>query len=139
MIVYFDTSMLVKLIVEDEADRPAAELLWLGADHVVCAEIGHVEVRAALAAAHRAHRIDAEAWEVAKGQFDLLWQQVSVVAVDTSLVFAAADIAERDGLRGYDAVHLAAASTTHAAVMASADRQLAQAARNRGLSATLPQ
>lgn len=124
MIAYFDTSMLVKLLVDDEAYRGEAERIWLEADHLVCAEVGYVETRAALAAARRGGRLDDADMRIAKDQFEALWEQINVVAVDTALVRTAGDIAELDGLRGYDAVHLAAAVAVRATVVASADRQL---------------
>lgn len=138
MIAYFDTSMLVKLLVDDEPYRPAAERIWLDADHVVCAEIGFVEVRAALGTAQRSSRLDAAEMDTAKNQFEALWEQVSVVPVDTALVRAAGEIAELHRLRGYEAVHLAAAVAVPATVVASADRQLVRAARNRGFSVARP-
>lgn len=130
--------MLVRLLVEDEAYRPEAERLWLESDHVACAEIGYVEGRAALAAAHRNQRLASAEMHAATVQFELLWEQLSVVAVDTALVEAAGDLAELDGLRGYDAVHLAAAMTTQVSVVASADRQLLRAARSHGFGVTHP-
>lgn len=138
MITYFDTSMLVKLFVDDEVYRPQAERLWLETDHVVCAEIGYVEARAALAAAQRSGRLEPADMHTAKDEFESLWEQVSVAAVDTALVRAASDIAELDGLRGSDAVHLAAAVTGQATVVASADRQLIQTARSRGFGVAQP-
>ncbi len=138
MITYFDTSVLMKLVIDDEAYRPESERIWLDSDFVVCAEIGYVEARAALAAARRHDRLSAAALRTAKDQLELLWEQVSIVVVDTALVQAAADVAERDSLRGYDAVHLAAAITGQATVVASADRQLVKAARRRGLSVAEP-
>lgn len=138
MITYFDTSILMKLLVDDEAYRPESERLWLDSDYVVCAEIAYVEARAALAAARRHERLNAAASRTAKDQLELLWEQVSIIVVDTALVRAAGDVAERDGLRGYDAVHLTAAVTGLATVLASADRQLAEAARRRGLNVAGP-
>ena len=138
MIAYFDTSMLVKLLVDDEAYRAEAERIWLDADHVVCAEVGYVEARAALAAAQRSRRLDDADMHTAKNQFEALWEQVSVVAVETALVRAAGDIAELDGLRGYDAVHLAAAVAVGANVVASADRHLIRAARSRVFGVAQP-
>lgn len=129
--------MLVKLLVDDEAYRGEAERIWLEADHLVCAEVGYVETRAALAA-RRGGRLDDADMRIAKGQFEALWEQMNVVAVDTALVRAAGDIAELDGLRGYDAVHLAAAVAVRATVVASADRQLIGAARNRGFGVAQP-
>ncbi len=138
MITYFDTSMLLKLLIDDEGYRPQTERLWLDSDYLVCVEIGYVEARAALAAARRHERLDGVALRVAKEQLELLWSQLSIVVVDTVLVRAAGDVAERDGLRGYDAVHLAAAITGQATVVASADRQLVESARRRGLSVVEP-
>ena len=137
MITYFDTSILMKLLI-DEAYRPESERLWLDSDYVVCAEIGYVEARAALAAARRHERLSAAALRTAKDQLELLWEQVSIVVVNSALVRAAGDVAERDRLRGYDAVHLAAAITGQVTVVASADRQLVESARRRGLGVAEP-
>ena len=63
---------------------------------------------------------------------------MSVVVVDTELVRAAGDLAERDALRGYDAVHLAAAIAGQVTVVASADRQLVEAARLHGFAVAEP-
>lgn len=133
MITYFDTSILMKLLVDDEAFRAESERLWLDSDFVVCAEIGYTEARAALAAARRNERLTAAALDTAMDQLELLWGQVSVVVVDTELVRAAGVLAERDALRGYDAVHLAAAVAGQVTVVASADQHLVEAARRRGL------
>lgn len=138
MITYFDTSMLMKLVIDDESYRAESERLWLESRYVVCAEIGYAEARAALASERRHDRLDATALQTAKDQLELLWEQLSIVVVDTALVRAAGDVAERDGLRGYDAVHLAAAITGQATVMASADRHLVNAAHRHGLGAAGP-
>ena len=53
MITYVDSSVLLKLLVDDEAGTDAAERLWLESTYVVCAEIGYAEARAALASTHR--------------------------------------------------------------------------------------
>lgn len=128
----------MKLLIDDETFRAESERLWLDSDHVVCAEIGHVEARAALAAARRSERLSAAALRTAKGQLDELWEQVSVAVVDTNLVREAGELAERDALRGYDAVHLAAAVAAEVTVVASADRQLGEAARRRGFGIAAP-
>src|ERR1700712_4698619 len=130
--------MLVKLLVDDEAYRVEAERMWLEADHLVCAEVGYVETRAALAAARRGGRLDDADMRVAKEQFEALWEQINVVAVDTALVRAAGDIAELDGLRGYDAVLVAPPGAVRATIGASADRQLIGAARTRGFGVAHP-
>lgn len=133
MITYVDTSLLLKLLVEDEVGSEAAEQIWLTSDHLVCAEIGYAEARAALASARRGGRPDPPGLSVAKRQLERLWDQVDVVAVRTHVVRAAGDLAEQEGLRGYDAVHLAAALEVPATVLAAADTQLLRAAQRRGL------
>lgn len=138
MITYVDTSVLMKLLIDDEAFGAESERLWLDSDYVVCAEIGYAEARAALAAAQRDERLTASGARIAKDQLELLWEQVSVVVVDTRLARAAGDFAERDALRGYDAVHLAAAVGGQVEVVASADRQLVEAARRHGFSVAGP-
>jgi len=138
VITYFDISMLLKLVVDDESYGAESERLCLESDYVVCAEIGYAEARAALGSTHRHDRLAATALQTAKDQLELLWEQLSIVVVDTALVRAAGDLAERDCLLGYDAVHLAAAITGQATVMASADRHLVNAAHRHGLGAAGP-
>jgi predicted nucleic acid-binding protein len=138
VITYFDTSILMKLLIDDEPFRAASERLWVGSDFAVCAEIGYTEARAALAAMRRNKRLTAAALHTAKAELELLWEQMSVVVVDTALVRAAGDLAEHDALRGYDAVHLAAAIAGQVSVVASGDRQLVAAARRRGFAVAAP-
>lgn len=134
MITYFDTSILMKLLIDGEPFGPESERLWVESDFAVCAEIGYVEARAALAAVRRDGRLSAAGLRIAKDQLELLWEQMSVVVVDRELVRAAGDLAEVDALRGHDAVHLAAAVAGEVTVVASADRQLVEAARAAGVS-----
>jgi predicted nucleic acid-binding protein len=115
-----------------------SERLWIESDFAVCAEIGYAEARAALAAVRRTERLSAAALRSAKAELELLWEQLSVVVVDTELVRAAGDLAEHDALRGYDAVHVAAAIAGQVSVVASADRQLVAAARRRGFAVAEP-
>ncbi len=138
MITYFDTSILMKLLIDDEVFRAESERLWLESDFAMCAEIGYTEARAALAAVRRNKRLTAARLRTAKDELELLWEQLTVVVVDTELVRAAGDIAGRDALRGYDAVHLAAAIAGRVTVVASADRQLVAAARRRGFAVAEP-
>ena len=133
MITYIDTSVLLKLLVDDEVGADAAERLWLDSDFVMCAEIGYAEARAALAMARRMGRLDARGLSTAKDELNTLWAQVDVVPVTTELVLAAGDLAEEEGLCGYDAIHLAAALAGQADVVATADGQLLAAAQHRQL------
>ncbi len=138
MITYIDTSVLLKLLVGDEVGTEAAQRLWLESDFVVCAEIGFAEARAALASARRGGRLDADGLSITKAELNTLWAQLDVVPVTTELVLVAGDLAEIEGLRGYDAVHLAAALASKASVVATADTQLLAAAQRRHLDVSNP-
>jgi hypothetical protein len=59
---------------------------------------------------------------------------MDVIEVSASLALSAGELAERHGLRGYDAVHLAAAVTVAADVIVSADSDLLVAAATEGLA-----
>lgn len=100
MITYVDTSVVLKLLVDDELGSDAVDRLWLDSDYVVCAEIGYVEARAALAAAHRNARLNTRSYASAKAELESLWSQVDVVVVSTRIIRSAGDLAESDQLRG---------------------------------------
>jgi uncharacterized protein len=138
VITYVDTSVVLKLLIEDELGGTAAERLWLGSHYVVCAEIGYAEARAALAAMLRNARLTTRSYATTKLGLEELWAQVDVVRVSSAIVRSAGDLAESDKLRGYDAVHLAAAFTASATVFASADDRLLDAARRHGLATSNP-
>ena len=55
--MYFDSSALVKLVVEETGSDLAAEL-WDGCDAAVASRLAYPEVRSALAAARRNHDDD---------------------------------------------------------------------------------
>ena len=78
------------------------------------------------------------ALRTSKAQLDDAWQQITVVLVATPVVYAAGDLAESEGLRGYDAVHLAAAIAAQATVFATADLRLMEAAQRQGLGVSNP-
>jgi uncharacterized protein len=138
MITYLDTSVLLKLFVDDELGAEAVDRLWLESDYIVCAEIGYAEARAALASAHRNGRLDIDALRTVKAQLNEVWQQITVVPVTTAVVHAAGDLAESEGLRGYDSVHLAAALAARVTVLATADLKLLEAAQRQGLGISNP-
>ena len=131
MITYIDTSVLLKLIIdEDGSDRAA--LIWSSADAVVSVNLIAVEARAAIAAATRGRRLTAAQARDAVGELDALLRVLHLMPVTDELVSAAAELADVEGLRGYDAVHLAAAIEIGAHVLSSADTALCAAAERRG-------
>ena len=137
MITYIDTSTLIKLLI-DEVGTTEAGQIWDEPDVLVSARLGHVEARAALAAAARQGRISAEVMHSAVQGLEVLWSQVSVVEIDDDLMRLAGDLAATHALRGYDAVHLAAAHLVGADVFSSADRRLCEAASACGFHVANP-
>jgi len=105
-IVYFDSSAFVKLIVEEEGSELAAEL-WDGCDAVVSSRLAYPEVRAALAAAGRAHRLAPVEQARAETVWEQFWPSVRTVELTEALAVRAGRLASDFALRGADAVHLA--------------------------------
>ena len=137
MITYVDTSTLIKVLI-DEVGTTEAGLMWDEPDVLVSARVGHVEARAALAAARRQGRITNDVLTSSIGGLEVLWSQLSVVEIDEDLMRLAGDLATAHGLRGYDAVHLAAAHLVGADVFSSADRRLCAAASSDGFHVANP-
>lgn len=137
-IAYFDSSALVKLVIEEDGSEDAARL-WDGADAVVTSRVAHPEVRAALAAAHRDARLDAAAHRKAKAEWGAFHRALRMVELTRQLEAKAADLAEQHALSGFDAVHLASALTLTElpVIVATWDARLLRAAQFLGL-ATLP-
>jgi predicted nucleic acid-binding protein len=137
-LAYFDSSALVKLVVEEDGSHEVATL-WDGADAVVTSRVAHPEVRAALAAAHRDHRLDDTGHREAKESWRQFHSALRMVEVTESVEDSAGHLAETHALSGFDAIHLASVLTLGRAplVVATWDRRLLQAARTIGLS-TLP-
>jgi len=91
-----------------------------------------------LAAAERGGRLTVGEHRAAKAGLVGLLEEVAIVEVTGELVEAAADLAEEEALRGYDAVHLAAALEVGAQVLTTSDSSLCAAAARRGLHVANP-
>jgi uncharacterized protein len=130
LIVYFDTSSLVPIMIEEPSSEVASRL-WDEAERVTASRLVYAEARAALAMAHRMDRLDREGLRAAVAVFEGLHNQLEVVEVTEEVVRSAGELAEQFGLRGYDAMHLASASTLvdPELVFAASDQNLLDAAR----------
>jgi uncharacterized protein len=137
MITYVDTSSLLKLVIDEDGSDQAA-IVWSSAGTVVSVALVLVEARAALAAAARGRRITATQYTAAKIELDALVAGLYLVEPTDELLADAAELAESEGLRGYDAVHLAAAVLVGATVFSSADAGLCGAAERQGLHVANP-
>jgi len=131
---YVDTSVFVPLLAA-EPTSPACAEFWRTADAVVSCRIVYAETAAALAGVERSGRLTGAAHRRARTDMDALYAEFEIVDVDEALVRRAAELAHRLRLRGYDAVHCAAAAQLQEPdlVAASGDRQLLAAWRELGI------
>jgi len=134
VIVYFDTSAFIPLII-DEPNSDSCDRLWNEATRIVSVRLLHVEARAVLARAHRLGRLSQGGLTSAVALLDKLSAQVDQVEITDRLVRTAGILAEEQQFRGYDAVHLAAAQAIAGAdtVFASGDQKLIAVASQLGL------
>jgi uncharacterized protein len=135
MIVYFDTSAFVPLLII-EPTSAFCRRLWEDADDVVTSRLLYVEAAAALARGRRMARITSQQRGAALDQLDRLWRDFVIVEAGDAVVDRAAELAYQHGLRGYDAVHAASAERLDDGdlVMACGDHVLLGACTNLGIS-----
>jgi uncharacterized protein len=107
-LVYFDSSALVKLVVE-EAGTELAASLWDGCDAALASRLAYPEVRAALAAATRTHDLADRKLAAVEGAWEEYWHAVRAVELTPAIAHQAGDLCREHGLRGAGAVHLASA------------------------------
>jgi uncharacterized protein len=139
VIVYLDASALVKRYVA-EAGSGEVNALIASASVVGTAIISRVEVSSALAKAVRMRLLLREEAASALQVFNAEWDSLIRLQLTEVLISRAGTFAWEHGLRGYDAVHLAAALFWQDILgdpitVASYDRQLWDAAKVTGLVA----
>jgi len=139
MILYLDASALVKRYVAEAGSREVTSLLSK-ADVTGTAAISRAEVSAALGKAVRMKALKHDEAISALQVFTIEWENLARIQITEVLLARAAALAWDHGLRGYDAVHLAAAvfwqeMMGEPVVLATYDRQLWHSASAIGLIA----
>lgn len=132
-IIYFDTSMWVKLMLQENGSEHAAQL-WRHATAAAIGRSGYPEAHSALAIAHRTGRINANALRQCLDALHALWNETAVVELSPKVAQLAGELTHKHHLRAYDAVHLATAMTLRPDLFASADKDLVAAAQAEGLA-----
>ena len=111
MILFCDTSALVKLyIVEEGSDALKQQLS--AAEAVAVCRIAWAEAHAALSRRAREVPRDALIIEQAKAALAVDWPHFVILEIDQILVERAGEYADTFALRGYDSIQLAAAYET---------------------------
>src|SRR5699024_8772959 len=107
LIVYFDTSALLPLVVHDPSSR-LCRRLWNEADDRVTCDGAYVELAGILALGEEGGQLTAEGHEQAWMNVTRMWPTLDVVHMVPDLVVAAARYARPRHLTGAAAVHYAA-------------------------------
>jgi predicted nucleic acid-binding protein len=135
LIGYVDTSALVKLLLRDEGGADHVREILDASDVAVTSRITYPEARAALSGAMRAGRLAPREHARSKRDIDRAFSSLTIVELEPGVARAAGEVAERFGLRAYDAVHLASALVVDEGdtLVVTWDRALASAASAAGL------
>lgn len=157
MILYADTSALVKLYVQ-ESGSSSVKAYFAGASGVVTSAVTLVEVHSALERKLRERSLTPRERNAARQDFEKDWLRFAAVELRSDLLEEAAALVQRYPLRTLDAIHLASAldmrrSAVSVLVVGSsgteivtpdaieeflcADDQLAAAARSEGFTVPL--
>ena len=110
MILYLDTSSLVKLYVEEEESSDVADLVR-SSKVTGTSLIAYAEARAAFTRSFRENAFTQREYGYLIASFDADWENYFTVQVTEKLIRQAGDLAEKHGLRGFDAIHLSSAVT----------------------------
>ena len=137
MILFCDTSALVKLYILEDSSREMQATAGAASAIAVC-RIAWAEMMAALARRAREFPSDADAIEIVRKRLRTDWPRCVVVEVTQALVELAGEYADTFALRGYDSVQLAAARTLQDMAgeevqFACFDTRLGKAARMLGM------
>ena len=108
MIVFLDTSALVKLVVQENDSRSVRNLVS-GADSVAVSWLAYPEACSAVARRRREGRHSQSDERVCIARLDALANQLVVINVSRNIARLAGQLVGRHTIRGADAVHVASA------------------------------
>ena len=137
MIVYLDTSSLVKLYVEESGSAIVRDVTQKAAV-IATSKIAYAEARAAFARKQRDDGFSITALRKIVEDLNRDWESYFIIEVTDGIIRAAGDIAEKYLLRGFDSIHLASAVNLKGKIMgevffSSTDSKLNRAAGKEGI------
>lgn len=141
MIVYYDTSALIKRYVEEEnTDR--VDHLWQASDNRATSVVSFAETAAAFSRRLREGTVPSQKYREIMGALKEDLETFTLVYIARVLNNIIEALVSRHSLRGFDAIHLASAvrlkgSTSVPIQFACFDHSLTEAARVEGLSIPL--
>jgi predicted nucleic acid-binding protein len=142
MILYLDTSALVKLFIEETHSEQVQQAVQQS-EAVATHWLAYVETHAAFARLSREGVINSEQLEQLQRKFELAWENYLRLEIIESHLYQAAHLAQNFGLCAYDAVHLAAAEfllkeSGEVVTFSCFDKRLNNAAIAQGLTTLMP-
>ena len=128
MVVYFDTSAFLPMLIPESGSGPSKEI-WEQADDITSTRLMYVEAVAAVSRITHSGRSTSGRESKFVGSLNQKWRRLKIIELEAGLMVDAAACSFRFGLRGYDAVHCAAAALVNGPdlVAASSDRRLLEA------------
>ncbi|MGB9498599.1 MAG: type II toxin-antitoxin system VapC family toxin [Dissulfuribacterales bacterium] len=137
MILYLDTSSLVKLYVEEDKS-PQIEILIRSSETVATSIVAYAEARAAFARRFREKSFTSDEHDRIKEFFDKDRRNYFILKITEDMARLAGNLAEKHALRGFDSIHLASALILHQEVSSPVvfscfDDKLEKAAVREGL------
>lgn len=138
MIVYIDTSDLVKLYV-DESGSERVKNIVRDTTVLSTSKIAYAEARSAFARKQKEGGFSRKLLRGIVEDFNRDWESYFVIEVTDGIIRSAGDIAEKHLLRGFDSIHLASAinlknKTRSEIYFSSNDSKLNKSAGKEGLS-----
>lgn len=106
MILYLDSSSLIKLYVTEEGSDEVRRLVE-ESSLLAASVVAYPEARSALARLRREGHLANSGYEVAKTELEQDWASYLALEVTESVWRLAGDLTEKHGLRGLDSIHLA--------------------------------
>ncbi len=134
MILYVDTSSLIKLYVQEDGSEEVRQTVH-SSRVVSTSVIAYAEARAALARQRREGGLTPSGHDRAKAALEDDWPRFLTIGVTESVYRKAGDLAETHRLRGFDSLHLASflwlylQSVPQPVTFSSFDKRLNRAAR----------
>ena len=108
MILYLDTSALVKLYIEEQGS-PEVRAMVKKARIVSTSRVAYVEARAGIARKYRGGELSQEEHVQVIKDLKQDWDNYFIVEVSESMAKLGGELTSRHPLRGFDAIHLASA------------------------------
>ena len=137
VVLYFDTSALVKQYVLEVGSDEVADILGM-AQLAGSSAVAKVELEAALAKYVRMSALSLDDAKEIAALFRFDWELLMQLGLSDSVVALASELVWQYALRGFDAIHLATAirwqeAISHPITFATFDKKLWQAAGEVGL------